>query len=326
MLAKSLLAGLVSAVMAGGVVYYGTEPVAKKNTRLTPPAQTPLSISADIHASKDKKFSADRLEKTLASPQSKKVATTDIADVRSNAGKADMSSSAPEKKRWLDQYLKKQKDSAPETEPEIQDIPSALRFAASAEKAEMAEMVMPETKIDERENIDLTSETKSPNVRNYDDLMPEDNPEQRGDEGDNVDSQLKVERQVEAEMPRFEADLSRQADADLNMDKPSDKTGVFDVVFHEIQAFDAPELKDQAYFFLVTKALDERAYAVARKAINLIKTPEMKETARINLAVTYGRDGDFDTAFALVNDVEQGEYRDILRLQVIEALMGPVAQ
>ena len=89
----------------------------------------------------------------------------------------------------------------------------------------------------------------------------------------------------------------------------------------EIAKISAPTISEQAYFSLVNYALSHARFSDAQTAMNQIGTVEMRETARINMAVALARNGQSQRAFDMVESIEAPEYRDILRLQVVEALL-----
>ncbi len=332
MLAKSLLAGMVSAIMAGSVVYFGTNPVAKSTPQSELPAQT------------------DTTEVKVA--EIVKVPSQNT--ISQNTIKADgvVDTPTPIKEKWLDQYLKTPKEadnkksetalhphpkkpaevvkeSVDITEPKDDKKENVARkyqdLEAAPEKVE--KIVAPEI-----ETAKTTDEAIDEDVENSPELetakIIEAVPETYGSaaiEQEVEDKEVNINLIPNADIP--DAALDHKTDV-VGHDLPDlmsvPEKGLYGLTFKQIAAIEAQELKNQAYFILANKAMEDNCHPIAKIAIDKITAPEMKETARINLAVSYGRAGHHEAAFNLVNEVEQGEYRDILRLQVIEAILQPV--
>lgn len=86
-----------------------------------------------------------------------------------------------------------------------------------------------------------------------------------------------------------------------------------------------PDLRDRAYLDIVDFAVSQDLYTAAQSAMENIAQIELRDTARARIAVAYAQAGDTQSAFALIDSVEVDELRDILRLQVIEAVIRPEA-
>lgn len=378
MLAKSLIAGVLSAVTVGSVVYFGTNPV----------SQTPNQEETSPNV---KMAEVNNAEIVLTpTPQGdslldKKPPTPEVA------AETPALKPAPKKEKWLDQYLKPSKKSkTADADKETADNEMADKEIVQSETAELetvetetAELETVETETVEIETAELETESHPSDetekekavARKYQEL--EDTygsgeviaePDVVGDievvepaqsiQEDIIDipegPQSVIEVEAKADLipdPSVTDTLESNdipvetKDAVHTHDQTEiiahDQGGVhklgtvhkegsvydciYDVVFEQIESIEAEDLKNQAYFILANSALEDRVHVIAKKAIANITVTEMKETARINLAVAYGRDGNHEAAFDLVNEVEQGEYRDILRLQVIEALLQPPA-
>lgn len=87
-----------------------------------------------------------------------------------------------------------------------------------------------------------------------------------------------------------------------------------------------PDLRDRAYLDVVDYALTEDLFTPANSAMEKIKQVELRDTARARMAINLAEKGDSASAFALIDEVEVSELRDVMRLQVIEALIVPLPE
>ena len=83
------------------------------------------------------------------------------------------------------------------------------------------------------------------------------------------------------------------------------------------------ELRDRAYLDIVDYSVSENIFSAAKIAMTEINQAELRDTARSRIAIAYAQLGDPASAFALIDAVEVDELRDVMRLQVIEALIVP---
>jgi len=82
----------------------------------------------------------------------------------------------------------------------------------------------------------------------------------------------------------------------------------------------SPDLRDQAYLGVVDYALFTDDYGSAIEAMEALHQPQLRDTARANIAVKYAKSGSTEEAFAIIEQVEIDELRDFMRLQVIDAM------
>ncbi len=94
-------------------------------------------------------------------------------------------------------------------------------------------------------------------------------------------------------------------------------------VMEQTELMTQPDLKDRAYLGIVDFALSEDLFTSASTAMEKIAQVELRDTARSRIAIALADKGDSDAAFAQIDAVEVDELRDIMRLQVIEALIMP---
>lgn len=95
-----------------------------------------------------------------------------------------------------------------------------------------------------------------------------------------------------------------------------------DAVFEQAEIIMQPDLRDRAYLDLVDYATSKGMFGEAKKAAMKIQQIELRDTARSRIAMGLARFGKSDDAFALIEEVEIDELRDVMRVQVIEALLG----
>lgn len=133
-----------------------------------------------------------------------------------------------------------------------------------------------------------------------------------------------------AKTPHIHAGHSRK-EHDKNCVKDEESSAKVDVsetakiVMTQAKKISMSELRDRAYLDLVSYALDNGDNAVANKAMSKIEQVELRDTARNRMAVSYAKAGNASKAFAILEDIEVDALRDVMRLQVIEALIVPEA-
>ena len=98
---------------------------------------------------------------------------------------------------------------------------------------------------------------------------------------------------------------------------------VIAMVMAQTEMIGKQELKDQAYLDIVDYAARHRDYDTALTVLGNIKQIELRDTARARTAIAIAKDGDAARAFSIIDAVEIEQLRDVMRLQVIEALIVP---
>ncbi len=83
------------------------------------------------------------------------------------------------------------------------------------------------------------------------------------------------------------------------------------------------EIKDQAYLDVVNFSVRQRQYRFADAAMLKISQTELRDTARGQMAIALAMDGRAVEAFDIIDTVEIDALRDVMRLQVIEAMIVP---
>jgi hypothetical protein len=109
----------------------------------------------------------------------------------------------------------------------------------------------------------------------------------------------------------------------LSAPKDVEFDDVYKTVLKQTAALEIPELRDRAYLSLIDYIIRHEAYENAPTVISKISQPELRDTARSNLAVGFARKGHRELAFEILEEVETRALQDVLRLQVIEAMTIP---
>ncbi|MEE9273619.1 MAG: hypothetical protein V3U57_10195 [Robiginitomaculum sp.] len=95
------------------------------------------------------------------------------------------------------------------------------------------------------------------------------------------------------------------------------------LVLNQTENIKAVELKDQAYLNVVNYAVRHNRINVAETAMRKINQVELRDTARSQIAITLAKQGRAEEAFEFIDAVEIDALRDVMRLQVIEAMIIP---
>jgi hypothetical protein len=348
MIVKSIIAGTVLSLMAGGVVYFGTD-VEAENAGET-------ALSGHPHT-----------EKTPADTKitAKKVTVKKASSIPEKLVEAEPK---PQKK-WLDQYLKTE---APKTETittktvtteetvEIDDdghetgngasAKDTGKFVVDEDKAIEVELFT-EDEIEKgtgKKTVDVqvmkaadgitTIETETIDMGDGK-VMKIVKKTQSATRGHKKDGHRKMRIKVLTDED-FDGDVNSQtlkmgdgkiikiitkkSIGDLMHEaKHKDISGTVKTVMEQAEKINMPELRDRAYLDLVSYALDHGDYGVANTALEKINQVELRDTARNRIAIAYAKDGQADAAFAIMEDIEVEALRDVMRLQVIEAMIVP---
>ncbi len=97
----------------------------------------------------------------------------------------------------------------------------------------------------------------------------------------------------------------------------------FDQLMEQADLIQATNLKDQAFLDITNYATEFNKFGAAKTAMNKIEQVELRDTARGNIAIFMARSGMSKEAFEIIDEVEIETLRDIMRLQVIEAIVLP---
>ena len=122
-----------------------------------------------------------------------------------------------------------------------------------------------------------------------------------------------------------EGGISAEEAKRLKRAMSTDTSATVKVVMEQAAKIEMPELRDRAYLDLVSYGLENGDYDVAATALKKIEQVELRDTARNRMAVAYAREGNAEDAFGILDDLEVDALRDVMRLQVIEAMIAPDA-
>ncbi len=102
-----------------------------------------------------------------------------------------------------------------------------------------------------------------------------------------------------------------------------DAQNAIGILMDQATSISDENMQDQAYLDIVIYALRYGFIDDAKQAMQKINQVELKETARSRIAIALAQSGDIQAAFAVVDDVEIPDLKDVMRLQVIETITLP---
>jgi len=102
-----------------------------------------------------------------------------------------------------------------------------------------------------------------------------------------------------------------------------DLARIMPMLMEQAEKISTPEIKDQAYLDVVNFSVGQRQFKFADAAMQKIHQPELRDTARSQIAIGLAMVGRADDAFEVIDAVEIDTLRDVMRLQVIEAIIVP---
>ncbi len=102
-----------------------------------------------------------------------------------------------------------------------------------------------------------------------------------------------------------------------------DLAKIMPLLMQQAEKISTVEIKDQAYLDIVNFSVSQRQFKFADAAMLEIDQTELRDTARSQIAIGLALEGRADEAFEVIDAVEIGTLRDVMRLQVIEALIIP---
>lgn len=292
MLWKSLLTGTLLAGLAGAVVYFGTGgEIATAGVK----ADFQQAVSNTKEATKSV---ADDVSESASKTIEKMANATDSLEAKVKESLSDEEEAEPPKsdnskaedtnkseKKWLDRYLKKKSDD------DNSDVDASEQAPVD---------------VDEMDTSDVDGA-----VRDI----------------------LKKERKTPAEQEKessedIQAIESSEAGPQKTAMLPAMNSGeeikaVYETALAETKDINIVELRDRAYLSLIDYTIRKEDFERSKAVITEISQPELRDTARSNIAVGLARLGKRDAAFAILENVETQALADVLRLQVIEAMTAP---
>lgn len=290
MVMKIFAAATCVAAMAGGMVYFGGQPTdGSGSVRIESNATDGVEIS-DTNKIVSRYITTETTE-TVTEHES------GFEDVEGNPYVVDASEHPHPPKR-------KNKTDSKENEAEIIDPEQILPEPAEAE----TEALIEEAEASERDG-NLETEQTVEEIEIVEFVEP-------GRMRDNDKIEMAEETRSAEPRRRRKPRLTNNSDAnDPAMQR-------INVVFEQAENIRQPDLRDRAYLDLSDYATSKGLFGEAEKAALKIRQVELRDTARSRIAMGLARYGKSDEAFDLIEDVEVQELRDVMRLQVIEALLG----
>lgn len=127
--------------------------------------------------------------------------------------------------------------------------------------------------------------------------------------------------------PVFDPEVSLEIPAQKNADNvPTSGINlarIMPMLMAQAEKISTPEIKDQAYLDIVNFSVSQGQFKFADAAMQKINQTELRDTARSQIAIGLALGGRADDAFEVIDAVEIDTLRDVMRLQVIEALIVP---
>lgn len=313
MLLKSLLTGVVLAGLAGGVVYFGT------GTNMA---------GADVRSAiaEVKSETAKVTENVTTNVKDK------IDDIRTQTGLVEAD------KNDADVRLAEAEKAPGRLDDILNDIeaPKAndkIQFDITEQDMAEAEINTPAVETKPSQDIALSEASvadEEPATKNWFGRFFDSQKAKREAAKEERAQKLGIDRnEISAQNPAKEAsvkssifDRRDNLSGGISLD-PKDVQAVYDTVLDQTDTIEIVELKDRAYLSLIDYTIRNQAFDKSKSVVPLISQPELRDTARSNIAVGYARLGQRENAFDVLRDVEIDALSDVLRLQVIEAMTAP---
>lgn len=317
MLTKAILTGGVLSVLAGSIVYFGTEGAdalesdVREDVRLE---ETELAGGVeDIDVAVDNDMTVDNVE---------------AADPPQGSG------DEKPKTKWLDQYLKKTKgEPKPEKKSEIVTETETENVIETVESDEngVEKKVRIKTRMrkggsDSAKGTYIVTKDKGVETVNIEELDPDgldlDNLNLDGDidvdmlkDRLGVDGEKNVEiRVIKKKMDGKPTRFSFDSDESTKID--------YEAVLNETKKLMVTDMRNQAVLEIVDYAIDNGDMVEAADLVEELSTPELRDTARARIGTGLARAGKTEAAFAVLEELEIDELSAPIRLEIITALMA----
>jgi len=306
MIVKSLLAGVVLASMAGGGVYYGLSPVEGN-----PAAERP------VKPINPKTVTVKKVAEAAAHPHPERKKAAKATEENSDAPKL--------KKSWMDQYINTTTSQDTDDTFEDPDAEDILKTDMDIEVSDSEQLPELDVEIFESE---MRSDSR-------------DTAQEARARAKKMRAEARKAREMRAETRKMRG-MARaekrkiQGEAKGNFiveeGKPSSAIGTMEsydtvgIIMREAAQIESVDLRDRAYLSVVDYTLSHGYFGEAKAALEKIAQPELRETARSRIAVNYAGTGNPEAAFDLVEGVEITDFKDAMRIQIIEALIAAESQ
>lgn len=292
MLWKSLLTGTLLAGLAGAVVYFGTG-----GEIATAGVKTDFQ-QAVSNTKEATKSVADDVSESASKTIEKMANATDSLEAKVKESLSDEEEAQPpqsdnsksedkskSEKKWLDRYLKKKSDD------DNSDVDASEQAPVD---------------VDEMDTSDVDGAVRDILKKERETLAEQE--EESGEDIQAIESS-EAGPQKTAMLPA--------------MNSGEEIKAVYETALAETKDINIVELRDRAYLSLIDYTIRKEDFERSKAVITEISQPELRDTARSNIAVGLARLGKRDAAFAILENVETQALADVLRLQVIEAMTAP---
>ncbi len=136
-------------------------------------------------------------------------------------------------------------------------------------------------------------------------------------------TQKATEKLVEVSTVEEMTKPERKSEPETVIDTGLNLVEIMPLLMKQTEKISAVGIKDQAYLDIVSFSVSQRQFKFADAAMLEIDQTELRDTARSQIAIGLALDGRADDAFEVIDAVEIDTLRDVMRLQVIEALILP---
>jgi len=252
------------------------------------------------------------------------------------------------KTRWLDQYLKsdKNKDEAPEAKSEVIDVvidKSDETESNAEDKAEIEVVVEGHTSkkmmatIEEGADPQATQKVEKKIIAKMDgDKKMVWSSDGEGQMDEDIDMEM-IEKLI-GEHTDMDVEMLKDAKKEIRIIKldgkkhknwahhSSLKAIDYDVVLVEAKKLQVIDMRNDAFLEIVDYAVDRGDIGDAADIVDELSSPELRDTARARIGVGLATRGDMEAAFAVIDEVEIDQLVAPIRLEIIAALMATRAE
>ncbi|WP_427450351.1 hypothetical protein [Litorimonas sp. WD9-15] len=294
MLMKALLTGGILSVLAGSIVYFGTEGA--------------VATEADEDV---------RVELNGSELAGGKTTVTETRNTTETVTIETVEASDPPKTKFLDQYLKSDKKKVEEEKPEPKaeaepemkkSKPSSAKTYKSEAKTEAEPEKKKTTGSRTREDIIrmMNGAAKRPVTdQNIIDAARKDGPGSGFLPSDVMEKKIETARGTKVDTPQ--------------QSLPS-KGGNYDRVLDEARKLQVTDMRNQALLEVIDYAIDRGDMGQAADIVGELSTPELRDTARSRIGTGLAKRGNADAAFAVLDEIEIDELAAPIRLEIITIL------
>lgn len=357
MLTKAILTGGVLSVLAGSIVYFGTEGAdaleadASEAVRVE---ETELAGGSNVAVGDVSVGNVSAGDVASEKVEAKKAKAEKVMVAEVEAQDPPRETSKP-KTKWLDQYLKKTKpektpektsDKMPEEENSEPEMSSATTFETESNAVEDAAPEEMPTKTSKHEDADGETKTRM-HIK-----MRKDKDGARGEgkgtyivsKGSRVETldiedldieALDIDGELDVEALIEELGLDSEKNVQIRVVKKMNgkpfrrgqrsNRGAnidYDMVLDEAKKLLVTDMRNQAFLEIVDHAIDQDDVMQAADIVDELSTPELRDTARARIGVGLAKRGDAEAAFTVLDELEIDELAAPIRLEIITALMA----